>query len=64
MQKHIGSYVLSRRAKLRQQYSPHVKEAAVRALEKGENMTKVATQYQVSFSYIVSLNNTSNLCAG
>lgn len=47
VQKHIGSYALSRRAKLRQQYSPHVKEAAVRALEKGENMTKVATQYQI-----------------
>ncbi|KAG8259788.1 hypothetical protein J6590_004915 [Homalodisca vitripennis] len=46
VQKDIGCYALSRRAKLRQRYHPHAKEAAVRALENGEKINKVASQYK------------------
>uniref|UniRef100_A0A1B6GQ17 BTB domain-containing protein n=1 Tax=Cuerna arida TaxID=1464854 RepID=A0A1B6GQ17_9HEMI len=47
VQKDIGCYALSRRAKLRQRYLPHAKEAAVRALENGEKINKVASQYKI-----------------
>jgi hypothetical protein len=51
VQKDIGCYALSRRAKLRQRYLPHAKEAAVRALENGEKINKVASMYKVNFVY-------------
>uniref|UniRef100_A0A1B6CY11 HTH psq-type domain-containing protein n=1 Tax=Clastoptera arizonana TaxID=38151 RepID=A0A1B6CY11_9HEMI len=47
VQKEVGMYALSRRARLKQKYSPDVREAAVRALENGENITKVASEYQI-----------------
>lgn len=52
VQKDIGSYALSVRAKMRQRYLPHAKEAAIRALEKGEKINKVSLEYKVRSFYI------------
>lgn len=56
VQKDIGCYALSRRARLRQRYLPHAKEAAVRALENGERFNKVALQYKVVINNLLSIN--------
>lgn len=56
VQKDIGCYALSRRARLRQRYLPHAKEAAVRALENGERFNKVALQYKVGINNLLSIN--------
>lgn len=57
VQKDIGSYALSRRARLRQRYLPHAKEAAVRALQNGERFNKVALQYKVDINNVLTNDN-------
>ncbi|PNF17758.1 hypothetical protein B7P43_G06881 [Cryptotermes secundus] len=47
VQKEIGSYAMSFRAKLKQSYGSDKKQAAVKALERGENLTKVSHQFQI-----------------
>lgn len=55
VQKDIGSYALSLRARMRQRYLPHAKEAAIRALENGEKINKVSMEYKVSLSLLVAI---------
>ncbi|XP_054276400.1 uncharacterized protein LOC128995414 [Macrosteles quadrilineatus] len=43
----IGNYALSQRLKSRQRYQPHAKEAAIRALERGEKINKVSSMYKI-----------------
>lgn len=47
VQKEIGSYAVSFRARMKQSYGSDKKQAAVKALERGENLTKVSHQFQV-----------------
>jgi hypothetical protein len=47
VQKEMGSYAMSSRARLKQSYGSDKKQAAVKALERGENLTKVSHQFQV-----------------
>ncbi|KDR15924.1 modifier of mdg4-like isoform X2 [Zootermopsis nevadensis] len=47
VQKEMGSYAMSRRARMKQSYGLDKKQAAVKALERGENLTKVSHQFQI-----------------
>ncbi|XP_067003415.2 transcription activator GAGA isoform X3 [Anabrus simplex] len=47
VQKEGGSYTMSRRARMKQTYGSEKKQAAVRALERGENLSKVSLHYQI-----------------
>lgn len=47
VQKEMGSYAMSSRARLKQSYGSDKKQAAVKALERGENLTKVSHQFQI-----------------
>ncbi|XP_069699745.1 modifier of mdg4-like [Periplaneta americana] len=47
VQKEMGSYAMSRRARSKQTYGLDIKQAAVKALERGENLTKVSHQFQI-----------------
>ena len=47
VQKEMGSYAMSCRARMKQSYGLDKKQAAVKALERGENLTKVSHQFQV-----------------
>ena len=43
----MGSYTMSRRARTKQSYDIEKKQAAVKALERGENLAKVSHEFQV-----------------
>lgn len=47
VQKEMGSYAMSCRARMKQSYGLDKKQAAVKALERGETLTKVSHQFQV-----------------
>lgn len=47
VQKEMGSYTMSRRARMKQSYGIEKKQAAVKALERGENLTKVSHEFQI-----------------
>ncbi|GFG30528.1 hypothetical protein Cfor_05018, partial [Coptotermes formosanus] len=47
VQKEMGSFAMSCRARMKQSYGLDKKQAAVKALERGENLTKVSHQFQI-----------------
>ncbi|PSN32476.1 hypothetical protein C0J52_22275 [Blattella germanica] len=47
VQKEMGSYAMSRRSRMKQSYDLEKKQAAVKALERGENLTKVSHEFQI-----------------